>query len=244
MNIELIRDDITNMNVDAIVLPANKYLIEGSGASAAIFAAAGRRNLREACKKIGYCEVGKAVTTSAFAMNADYIVHAVVPKWIDGIHNEYELLEKTYNSALKAADLLGCRSIAFPVLAVGNNGFSRSAAIRIAIDCLNNYDSINLDKAVLVAYSQSVYDYLIDNDYDVVFSGEDFQTNEEKNHIRQAKIVHVLNEGKEVVGDFVGDAIQAGIDYLKDEEVRKQLANACVFIIGTVATKLITPNGE
>lgn len=239
MNIELVRDDITKMSVDAIVLPANKYLIEGSGASAAIFGAAGRRNLREACRKIGYCEVGRAVTTSAFALNADYIVHAVVPKWIDGNHNEYELLKKTYNSALKAADLLGCRSIAFPVLAVGNNGFSRSSAVRIAVECLKNYDSFNLERSVLVAYSHSVYNYMINNDYDVVVNEKDFFIKDENNNQRRARIVHMLNEGKEVVGDFIEETVQAGIDYLKEEEVRKNIINTCVWLVGAVAADLV-----
>ena len=225
MNIELIRDDITNMSVDAVVLPANQYLMEGSGVSSAIFNAAGRRNLREACRRIGYCEVGNAVTTSALAMDADYIVHAVVPKWIDGIHNEYELLEKTYNSALKAADRLECRSIAFPVLAVGNNGFSRSVAVRIAVDCIKNYDSTNLNKAVLVVYSQSVYDYMMDNDYKVEIS-RGFQP----------------NEGKRVAGGFIGKVVQVGFDMLKDEKVQREIIDAGLGLLKTVGSKWITSN--
>ena len=235
MNIELIRDDITNMSVDAVVLPANQYLMEGSGVSSAIFNAAGRRNLREACRRIGYCEVGNAVTTSAFAMDADYIVHAVVPKWIDGIHNEYELLEKTYNSALKEADRLECRSIAFPVLAVGNNGFSRSVAVRIAVDCIKNYDSTNLNKAVLVVYSQSVYDYMMDNDYKVEI-GRGFQLNA-GNYRRKENMNHVLNEGKKVARGFIGKVVQVGIDMLNDEKVQRKIIDAGLDLIKSVGSK-------
>ena len=83
MKFELVKTNIINIPADAIVLPANTLLKEGSGASAAIFEAAGRKKLTQACKKIGSCEVGSAVPTLAFNLDANYIIHAVVPKWID-----------------------------------------------------------------------------------------------------------------------------------------------------------------
>ena len=84
--------DICNIGVDAIVLPANESLKEGSGASTALFQAAGRNELTRACEKIGHCDVGSAVVTDAFNLNAQFIIHACVPKWVDGDHGEYKLL--------------------------------------------------------------------------------------------------------------------------------------------------------
>ena len=92
MDIEIVSANIIDICADAIVLPANEKLKEGSGTSKAIFEAAGRSNLKQECEKIGHCEVGSAVPTSAYNLNAKYIIHAVVPKWRGGNNNEYGLL--------------------------------------------------------------------------------------------------------------------------------------------------------
>lgn len=69
--------------------------------------------------------VGMAVQTSGYDLKTEFIIHAVVPSWIDGEHNEYELLSADYRSSLEIADRMKCQSIAFPLLASGNNGFDR-----------------------------------------------------------------------------------------------------------------------
>ena len=122
MKIDFVSTNIVSVAADAIVLPANSKLKEGSGASTAIFEAAGRKKLTQACKKIGSCEVGNSVPTLAYDLNARYIIHSVVPKWIDGNSGEYELLSAAYLSALNVADVMGCETIAFRLLALGNNG--------------------------------------------------------------------------------------------------------------------------
>lgn len=80
MNFEILKTNIVCVTADAIVLPANTALKEGSGVSTAIFQAAGRRQLTKACEKIGSCEVGSAVPTLAYELDAKYIIHAVVPR--------------------------------------------------------------------------------------------------------------------------------------------------------------------
>ena len=96
MNFRIEKGDIINCDVDAIVLPANQKLKEGPGTSRAIFTAAGRKQLKDACSKIGSCDVGSAVPTSGYNLDADYINCAVVPKWVDGSHDEYELTPHIY----------------------------------------------------------------------------------------------------------------------------------------------------
>ena len=128
MPFKIVRNDITKMQVDAIVLPANPQLKEGGGTSKAVFAAAGRSKLKEACAEYGHCDVGAAVPTPAFGLNAQYILHAVTPRWKDGNHEEYELLSSAYLSALKLADIMQCQSVAIPLLASGHNGFDRELA--------------------------------------------------------------------------------------------------------------------
>ena len=137
------RGNIIYCDTDAVVLPANKHLKEGAGTSHAIFSAAGRKELTKACSDIGFSEIGTAVPTSVYKLKADYIVHAVVPKWIDGEHNEYELLSSAYISALGVADAMKCESIAFPMLASGNNGFDRALAFQIARESIGRFEGEN-----------------------------------------------------------------------------------------------------
>ena len=66
----MIRNDITRVAADAIVNPANRDLLQGSGTSRAIYQAAGEQELAAACEAIGYCELGRAVCTPAFGRPA------------------------------------------------------------------------------------------------------------------------------------------------------------------------------
>ena len=141
MQFEIIKGNIVNAGTAAIVLPSNSGLVEGSGSSTAIFEAAGKKKLTKACKEVlknngGSCEVGSAIPTLAFDLGSrgtDYIIHAIVPKWVDGEHQEYDNLCFAYLSSLKVAELMGCTSVAFPLLAAGNNGFDKDLAFEIAI---------------------------------------------------------------------------------------------------------------
>ena len=77
MNYKIVQGNIIDAEVDAIVLPANSQLKEGRGSSAAIYKAAGRKDLANACSKFGKIERGTAVATDAFKLDAKYIIHAV-----------------------------------------------------------------------------------------------------------------------------------------------------------------------
>ena len=110
----MIRNDITNVAADAIVNPANRNLLQGSGTSRAIYQAAGEQELTAACEAIGYCEPGRAVCTPAFGLPAKYIFHAVCPAWHGGFFGEAEQLASAYHSALELAAEYHCESVAFP----------------------------------------------------------------------------------------------------------------------------------
>lgn len=159
MKFEVVRNDIANMNVDAIVLPANPQLKEGSGTSTRIFEKAGRKELQEACQKIikkhGSIDVGLTVPTIGYNLNVDFILHTVVPKWIDGKHDEYQLLCTAYLSALDLANEMGCKSIAFPLLAAGNQGFDLRLAFEIAQKSIETFNAdYKLEKVYLVVYGE------------------------------------------------------------------------------------------
>jgi len=94
--IRIERVSITDAGTDCIVNAANEHLMGGSGVCGAIFSAAGWNQLQAACDEIGHCDTGSAVITSAFALNAKYIVHAVGPVWQGGDHDEPQKLYSCY----------------------------------------------------------------------------------------------------------------------------------------------------
>ena len=135
----MIRNDITKVAADAIVNPANRNLLQGSGTSRAIYQAAGEQELTAACEAIGHCEPGRAVCTPAFGLPAKYIFHAVCPAWQGGGFGEAEQLAGVYHSALKLAAEYHCESVAFPLLSSGNYGYPKEQAFRIAVDTITQY---------------------------------------------------------------------------------------------------------
>lgn len=122
----MIRNDITKVATDAIVNPANRNLLQGSGTSRAIYQAAGEQELTAACEAIGHCDLGRAVCTPAFGLPAKYIFHAVCPAWHGGGFGEAEQLASAYHSALKLAAKYHCESVAFQLLSSGNYDLNRT----------------------------------------------------------------------------------------------------------------------
>ena len=229
MKFDIVKTNIVNVHADAIVLPANTALKEGSGTSTAIFEAAGRKKLTQACKKIGSCDVGSAVPTLAFDLEAKYIIHAVVPKWIDGNHNEYDLLSSAYLSSLKIADIMGCTSIAFPLLASGNNGYDLDLAFQIAKESINSFEGTTLKKVILVLFGDHVASVVAEQGYEVVEIPVDLKKEAQK-EAQKAKAKKFVEEGKEIAQKFLDDQIQKGLDYLKDEKNREKIIAAGIGI--------------
>ena len=135
----MIRNDITKVAAEAIVNPANRNLLQGSGTSRAIYQAAGEQELTASCKAIGRCDLGRAVCTPAFGLSAKYIFHAVCPAWHGGFFGEAKQLAGAYHSALELAAEYHCESVAFPLLSSGNYGYPKEQAFRIAVDTITQY---------------------------------------------------------------------------------------------------------
>lgn len=133
MSFSIIRNDITKVKADAIVNTANPEPIVGNGTDSAIYAAAGKELLLAERKKIGAIKMGCAVSTSAFNLDAKYIIHTVGPVWVDGSHGERDTLRSCYQKSLDLAAELECKSIAFPLIATGVYGFPRDVALNIAL---------------------------------------------------------------------------------------------------------------
>ena len=123
------------MRCDAIVNTANTKPIIGSGCDYAVYKAAGKRRLSEYREKnIGEVPEGDVFLTPGFRLPAHYIIHAVSPHYIDGVHGEEEKLRDCYRKSLSLAWEQQCRSIAFPVISTGSFGYPKEEGIRIAAD--------------------------------------------------------------------------------------------------------------
>ena len=138
MPFEIVRNDISNMRVDAIVNTANPKPIVGSGTDTMIHKKAGPE-LLAARQKIGSIDVGCAAITPAFNLQAKYVIHTVGPVWDDGNYGEEALLRNCYDNSLKLAMAHRCKSIAFPLISTGNYGFPKDKALQIAISAFSTF---------------------------------------------------------------------------------------------------------
>ena len=153
MRIEVLRGDITKLDVDAIVNAANESLLGGGGVDGAIHHAAGPELLAE-CKTLGGAETGQAKRTRGYRLPARFVIHAVGPVWEGGDRGEDELLASCYRESLKLASNL--RSIAFPAISTGVFAFPIERATRIAVREVKRFLAAgghSLEKVVFCCFS-------------------------------------------------------------------------------------------
>ena len=151
MPFEIVRNDITNMQVDAIVNTANPEPIVGWGVDAGIHKKAGPE-LLEARKKIGSIRFGDVAVTPAFNLDARLVIHAAGPAWQGGSFGEEALLARCYRKALEAAKANSCESIAFPLISAGNHGFPKPLALQTAIREISSFLMDNDMQVYLVVF--------------------------------------------------------------------------------------------
>ena len=139
MPFKIVRNDLTKMQVDAIVNTANPKPKYSSGTDTAVYKAAGEEELLAERKKIGYMDEGEAAITPGFKLPAKYIIHAVSPRYIDGNSGEENRLRDCYRKSLDLAMQHQCKSIAFPLIATGSFGYPKEEGMRIALDEINAF---------------------------------------------------------------------------------------------------------
>ena len=138
MPLQLIRQDITKMRVDAIVNAANPQLTPGGGVCGAIHRAAGPE-LAVECRRLGGCMPGEARITGGYGLSARYVIHAVGPVWYGGFRGEEKQLISCYRESLRLAAEHHCHSIAFPLISSGIYGYPKGQALKIATDTIRDF---------------------------------------------------------------------------------------------------------
>ena len=156
MSFEIVRNDITKMKVDAVVNTANPNPVIGVGTDAAIHAAAGPR-LYKARQRIGVIAEGCCAATRAYDLDCRYVLHTVTPVWQGGGQGEERLLRAAYDAALREAIRLRCGSVAFPLLAAGNDGFPKERALSVAIQAFTDFLLLHELKIYLVVFDRDAY---------------------------------------------------------------------------------------
>lgn len=158
MPFQIIRNDITKVKADAIVNTANPQPTYGDGTDQAIYMAAGIKQLLHARARVGEIAPGQAAETSAFLLKAKYIIHTVGPVWQGGDQGESEILRSCYANALSLAEKLGCKSIAFPLIAAGNYGFPKDLALQTAMSVIQPYVMEHSMRVILVVFDKTSFE--------------------------------------------------------------------------------------
>lgn len=156
MPLQIIRNDITQMAVDAIVNATDIYLSGSGGVDREIHKAAGMK-MELACRRLHSCETGEVKITAGYDLPCKYVIHTVGSVWHGGNDHELQVLARCYDNALHLAQKHHCRTVAFPVVSSGTFGFPKDLAIRTATNTIQDFLLKNEMTVYLVVYDSESF---------------------------------------------------------------------------------------
>ncbi|MDY0990245.1 O-acetyl-ADP-ribose deacetylase [Flavobacterium sp. CFBP9031] len=161
MKIELLKADITEIKVDAIVNAANTSLLGGGGVDGAIHRKGGKAILDECVQirnKQGGCKTGEAVITTAGNLPSKYVIHTVGPVWNGDKEEKSKLLADCYKNSLNLAVENRIKTIAFPNISTGIYHFPKDKAAEIVVRAVKDFDKSNeIEKVIFVCFDDENY---------------------------------------------------------------------------------------
>lgn len=157
--LSIVKGDITDQAVDAIVNAANNSLLGGGGVDGAIHRAAGPKLLDE-CRTLGGCNTGDAKITGGYKLPAKHVIHTVGPVWQDGTHGEDEMLTNCYRSCFSLAHKHNLKTIALPSISTGVYRFPVERAARIALREIHHELASNaaISRVIVVCFDRQTYE--------------------------------------------------------------------------------------
>ena len=157
--IEILKGDITTVEVDAIVNAANTTLLGGGGVDGAIHRCAGPELIAE-CRTLGGCRPGEAKITRGYRLPARFVIHTVGPVWTGGQNHEVEVLANCYRNSLQLAKENAIKTVAFPAISCGAYGYPIRQAAQVAVNTTRDFLTIDdsIDKITFVLWDEEICD--------------------------------------------------------------------------------------
>lgn len=183
MPLQIIRQDITKMRVDAIVNTTNEEMVGYSGVDLAVHEGAGPL-LNAECAKLAPLGLGTAKITKGYNLDAKYIIHTSGPVWQGGLVGESIILKSCYIESLKLAVANGCSSVAFPLISSGTYGYPKDQVLKFAIQVITEFLFDHELMVYICVFDRTSYEFskklfseireVIDDDYVEDYEDEEF----------------------------------------------------------------------